>query len=189
MLIVTLRRLSVHGFLALMLAALLGLPSASAQTASPCAAALQQVLQNLAKARIQLDDAYTDLQAQRSIAIEKCSGSGSASRQCVQQVDDKFGPMRQNLDAQGTLLSAETTRAYNDFAGNCPWSAQEITQMVATLGQAISQITQSVAQVISAAKGNGSPAGKAAQTSPPAQPPQKRSPAPTAAPPPPPKSP
>ena len=184
--------LSVQSFLALALVSLLSVAPASAQIANPCAVALHQQLQSIVKAQIQLNDAYIQLQAQRTIALNKCPSSGSANQQCVADVESEFTPLRKRLDDQGTLLNAEAARANNDFnPGNCLWSAQEITQMVATLGQVTSQITQSIAQVISAAKGNGAAGGKAGQasqptqtpppsqasrptkTSPPTQPPQK----------------
>jgi hypothetical protein len=146
--------------------AVIGAQPANAQAANPCATALQQQLQNVAKARIELNDAYIKLQAQYTIAINNCpKGDPTAYQQCVAQVQQQFSPLQRNLDDDGVLLTSAANQASNDFnPGNCLWSAQEITQMVAALGQTTSQITQSVAQVISAAKGKGAQGSKAAQT-------------------------
>jgi hypothetical protein len=161
--IMRLSRLSVHSLTVLTLALFLRVPSADAQSGNACAVALRQELQTITQSRSQLNDAYIDLQAQYSVAVTNCP-SGSANQQCVAQAEQDFVARRKILDDQGTLLNAAGARAYNDFSGaNCIWTPQQITQMVATLGQVTAQITQSVAQVIAAAKGNGSAAGKAAQ--------------------------
>jgi hypothetical protein len=187
----TLNRLFVCGFVALTLVALLGAQRADAQAPNACATALQQQLQNVAKARIELNDAYIKLQAQYTIAINNCpKNDPTGYQQCVTQVQNQFNPLRQNLDDDGILLTSEANQASNNFnPNNCLWSAQEITQLVATLGQATSQITQSIAQVISAAKGKGtqgtssgsSSGSKTAKTSPSSQAPQP-TPAPAPAP-------
>lgn len=184
----TLSRWFAFGFMALMFAAV-GAQPADAQAANPCATALQQQLQNVAKGRIELNDAYIKLQAQYTIAINNCpKGNSTANQQCVAQVQQQFSPLQRNLDDDGVLLTSAANQASNDFnPGNCLWSAQEITQMVAALGQTTAQITQSVAQVISAAKGKGAQgnpqSGKAAQTSPSPQPPKIPTPAQTPTPP------
>jgi hypothetical protein len=185
----------VFGLVAIALAGLAGTEPAGAQAANACATALQQALQNVAKARIELNDAYIKLQAQYTIAINNCpKNDPTGYQQCLTQVQNQFNPLRQNLDNDSTLLTSEANQASNNFnPNNCLWSAQEITQLVATLGQATSQITQSIAQVISAAKGKGtqgtasgsSSGGKTTKTSPPSQAPQPTpapAPAPTPAP-------
>jgi hypothetical protein len=178
-------RLHVYIFFALMLALLLPMPPAAGQAANPCLAAYQQQMQSIAKSRLELNDAYIKLQAQETIALNNCAQTQSTDQQCINQVVQQYVPLRKNLDDDGVLLNSAAAQANNNFnTSNCPWSTQEITQLISTLGQATSQITQSVAQVISAAKGKGttgasqggSQGSKAGQIPSPAQPPQKRTP-------------
>ncbi len=175
-------RLHLYAFFAFMPALVLGTPPAGAQAANPCAAAYQQQMQSIAKSRLELNDAYLKLEAQRSIAMNNCPKTNPAAQQCVDQVNQQFQPLQKNLDDDGILLNSAAAQAANNFqGGNCPWSAQEITQMISALGQTTSQITQSIAQVISAAKGKGptggsqggNQGGKSGQPSTPAQPPRK----------------
>jgi hypothetical protein len=184
----TIDRRAARGIAALLLAALLAPPPAAARTPNPCSTALQQQLQNIAKLHIQLDDAYIQLAAQRTNAIrDTCVTASGQNQKCMTQVNARFDALRRNLDDQGTNLDAAAAKARNDFgASNCPWSAQEITQMVATIGQTTAQITQSIAQVVSAAKGNGGGSsggkpGDGSTTPPPPAPPP--APTPTPAPP------
>ena len=175
-------------FFAFMLAPLLGSSPAGAQAANPCLAAYQQQIQAITKSRLELNDAYIKLQAQETIALNNCSQTQSTNQQqCVDQVTQQYAPLRKNLDDDGVLLSSAAAQASNNFnTSNCPWSAQEITQMISTAGQVTAQITQSIAQVISAAKGKGTTGASQAgtqgskpgqtSTSTPAQPPQKRTP-------------
>jgi hypothetical protein len=153
----TLSRVHAYIFFALILVPVLGTSPAGAQAANPCLAAYQQQIQSITKSRLELNDAYIKLQAQETIALNNCSQSQSTNQQqCVDQVVQQYAPLRKNLDDDGVLLSSAAAQASNNFnTGNCPWSAQEITQMISAFGQSVSQITQSIAQVITAAKGKG----------------------------------
>jgi hypothetical protein len=175
-------RMSRAGGAAALMLALLG---GAAHAETPCAAAVQKI-QTMAQTgnialRNQALDATNTMQKAvntcntqyRNAIIGKPQGDPQAAKteqQCVDDAQKAYNSAMGDIANRQSDLGTAIGKMNNQVSGgNCPWSPEQISQMITALGQSISQIEQGTAQVISAAKGNGAKSG--GTTTPQARPP------------------
>jgi len=145
-----------------------------------CKAALQPVLQARSQILLNFANAQTKLANDRQNAILDCikkgiagsPNSGAAVAQCQKSVGDTYQGAEIDLQKEENDALTQESIVENNLAHgpSCNWTPEEISQFVATIGQAASQLAQSAAQIISAAKTKAATAaapGKAPPTKPP----------------------
>jgi len=165
----------------LSLVAALTMSAAPALAQGNCKAALQPILQARSQILLNYANAQTKLANDRQNAMLDCikkgiagsPNSGAAVAQCQKSVGDTYQGAEIDLQKdENDALTQESIVENNVAHGpSCNWTPEEISQFVASVGQAASQLAQGAAQIISAAKGKAATAtapGKAPPTKPPA---------------------
>ena len=126
-----------------------------------CQNALSQVMQNKSVILLNYENSQNTLETNHENNLLVCSKmqtgtaeGASAATACAQQENARYNNALTDLQMlQNTAMGAERN-AENDIRQNpCPWTAQQVTQIVAQVGQAGAQLSQGAAQIISAAKG------------------------------------
>jgi hypothetical protein len=167
------------GWVASLAAALLMAAAPALAQQTRCQAGLLQVQQARNQIILNHTNAEQALVTARQNAMLDCqkqaigggTGAGAAMDQCEKQVSDNFAKSEIDLQkAFNDAVSQEQIIENNLAQGKgCGWTPEEITQMVATVGQIAAQLGQSAAQIIAAAKGKA--AGATTPASPGAKPP------------------
>ena len=133
-----------------------------AQQQNGCQAALQQLNQTRATIITNTQNAQNTMATDQRNAMRDCynlqqpndPNSGKAVDACLQRVVQVYKPYAtQILDNQDTALTQVDNAARSLATGPaCHWTPEEITQFITAAGQALSQMTSSAAQLITAAK-------------------------------------
>jgi hypothetical protein len=178
---------SAGGWGASFVAALLMAAAPALAQQNGCQAALAQVQQARSQIILKHTDAEQTLVTARQNALLDCqkkaigggTGSGAAMDQCEKQVNDTFAASEIDLQKAFNDALSQEQIVENDVSQgkSCALTPEEITQMVATVGQLAAQLGQSAAQIIAAAKGKAAGATTPAAGAPGAKPPAVPSPA------------
>ncbi len=157
---------------ALMLVA--ALPAALAAT--PCDTLVQQIPNIRKEASAVITQQMSDAMAIETLTEHDCeaafnnyrlthspsstAGAAKTRKDCVAKAKVTFNNAANKIEKEDLEIHNRISNSLRKMAGgSCPWTAQEITQAIATLGQTIAQIEQGTAQIISASKGGKSGGG------------------------------